>query len=168
MTSLSASVVLTLVALGSASAQTPDGTIQALLAEVRQLRLAVERATAAAPRIQITLQRLQLQEQKVATLTQRHSVARDNVARLSSLHSRFADHLRSIEGRIAAEQDTNRKQALEQERRSMAAQVDDHRQQAQQAQLLESELSSALRAENARVDELVQRLTALERSLELK
>ena len=168
MKSLFAAALLAFVVLPSAQTQTSDATIQALLSEVRQLRIVLERATAAGPRIQITLQRLLAQEQRVAALTQQHAAARDTAARLASLHARFVDNVRNMETRISAEQDAARKQALDLEGRAMAAQVEDHRQQAQQAQLRESELFGALRTETARVDELVQRLSVLEQSLDAK
>jgi hypothetical protein len=67
-------MTLMLLAVLSLSAtaitQTPSSadaaTLQSLLAEVRQLRLAVEKAAVAGPRIQLAMQRLQLQEQRTA------------------------------------------------------------------------------------------------------
>ena len=69
MKSISAFCILiaaVLTAAGTTHAQTSDSAIQALLDEVRQLRLAVERSAVMAPKIQMTLQRMQLQQDSVS------------------------------------------------------------------------------------------------------
>ena len=54
---------------GSADATTDKATIQALLVEVRQLRLAMERSSSLVPRIQLAAQRLQAQQDRVDRLS---------------------------------------------------------------------------------------------------
>jgi hypothetical protein len=48
---------------------TDEATIQALLVEVRQLRISLERSTSLVPRIQLATQRFQLQQDRVDRLT---------------------------------------------------------------------------------------------------
>jgi chromosome segregation ATPase len=67
---------------------------------------------------------------------------------------------------MSQEPDAVRKKGLEDEHRHLANALEEHRQQAQRAQLRESELSGELRTEQARLDELSERLTSLERSLQ--
>src|SRR6267143_4495216 len=66
------------------SAQSPDSaTIQALVTEIHQLRLAVERTGAATPKVQITLQRLQLQEQRMTWISEQLVEVRKQITALS-------------------------------------------------------------------------------------
>src|SRR5713101_3329534 len=56
----------------AARAQAPASdvqTLQALLTEVHQLRIALERSTQIAPRIQIAVERLKLQQEQVARVS---------------------------------------------------------------------------------------------------
>ena len=70
------------LSLPDALAQTSsDGTIQALLAEVRQLRLALERSAVVAPRIQITLHRMQIQQNSVFRASRELENVRDLLAK---------------------------------------------------------------------------------------
>ena len=153
---------LLLIAAG-ASAQT-DTTIASLLAEVRQLRLALERSSMLAPKIQLTVQRLALQDQKVARLSAQLDGIRREVAAQSAGAQRAAQALTGLEQRMSSETDAARRKQVEQEFayvKSMAAQPVD-------AELLarESEVAGALQTERAIAQELADRLTALERSIE--
>src|SRR5579863_6289449 len=82
--------ILLLLSLGfTARAQntSPDPqTLQALLTEVHQLRLALERSSQIAPRIQIAVERLKLQQDQVArTGRELEELRRDMDARRSDL-----------------------------------------------------------------------------------
>src|SRR5258708_35502829 len=54
-------------------------TLQTLLSEVHQLRLALERSTQIAPRIQIAVERLKLQQDQVARTARQLDVLRQNI-----------------------------------------------------------------------------------------
>ena len=154
---------LLLIATG-ARAQTDVTTIASLLAEVRQLRLALERSSMLAPKIQLTVQRLNLQDQKVARLSAQLDGIRREVDAQSASAQRAAQALAGLEQRMSSETDAARRKQVEQELahvKSMAAQPVD-------AQLLarESEVAGALQTERAIAQELADRLTALERSIE--
>src|SRR2546425_3411941 len=65
-------LAFTLAARGiGASPQTPPATdvVAALLTEVHELRLAMERSATVAPRVQLTLARLNIQEQRTVVLS---------------------------------------------------------------------------------------------------
>jgi hypothetical protein len=152
-----------LIAAG-ASAQTDKTTVASLLEEVRQLRLALERSSMLAPKIQLTVQRLTLQEQKVARLSAQLDGVRREVAAQSAGAQRAAQAVSGIEQRMSTETDVVRRKQLEQELahvKSMATQPVD-------AQLLarESEVAGALQTERAITQELTDRLAAIERSLD--
>ena len=155
--------VLLLIA-GGASAQTESPTMASLLAEVRQLRIALEQSTVLAPKVQLTVQRLSLQDQKVARLTGQLDGIRREIAAQTSNAQRAGQMLTGIEQRISAEADPVRRKQLEQELshvKSMATQPVD-------AQLLgrESELAGALQGERALAQELTDKLAAIERALD--
>src|SRR6185369_17626856 len=75
-----------LMSAGRAGAQTAapaasgDPAIQALLAEVRALRVAMEQMASAGPRIQLFTARLQLQENRVNNMIRRLDTVRDSLA----------------------------------------------------------------------------------------
>ena len=70
-------------ALAQAAAPTENATLQALLDEVRRLRVAMEKSMLRMPKIHLALQGTQLQEQQVARSQQRlDAVLRKNEQRL--------------------------------------------------------------------------------------
>ena len=162
MTRLTAGVVL-LIASG-ASAQTESPTLASLVAEVRQLRIALEQSTVLAPKVQLIVQRLSLQDQKVARLTGQLDGIRREIGAQTSNAQRAGQLLPGIEQRMSAESDPVRRKQIELELsqvKSMAAQPVD-------GQLLgrESELVGALQAERALAQELNDKLAAIERALD--
>ena len=72
-----------------AGAQTPppsDATLmQALLSEVHQLRLAIERSNTISPRIQLAVERLKLQQQTVWHISDQLEGVRHDIERTSVL-----------------------------------------------------------------------------------
>lgn len=148
-------------------AQSADPTtLQALLTEVHQLRLAIERAASATPRIQITLQRLLVQEQKVERISRELSGIRQGMTNVSGEQARMTQMSQDLETRIAQEQNPSRRNELERQRSDIRAGAERFARMVQQNQAQETELGSSLRLEQARLDELSDRLTALDRSLE--
>ena len=79
-----------------------DDMLPALLAEVRGLRAALEKMTAAGPRVQLALGRLQMQEQRLNTAISRLNAAREQ---LHSLQRRQEDVQQQIKIMEAVERD---------------------------------------------------------------
>jgi chromosome segregation ATPase len=145
-------------------AQSPDSaSLQALVTEIHQLRLAVERAGATTPKIQITLQRLQLQEQKMARISGQLADLRKQIAAVSEHNAMFAQNM---DTKIEQEQDVIRRKAREEERRMMNAALEQQVKMLQDLRAQEAELAGTLRTEQAKADELNDHLAALERSLD--
>jgi hypothetical protein len=140
--------------------------MQALLAEVRQLRLALERSALLTPKIQLTMQRLQLQDQRVARLSAPLDTVRHEIARQAAVPQRVAQQIAAIEQQLSTESDTARRKDLERQRAELRAVTST---QAVDAQLLarESELASSLRTERATLDELSEKLAGMERLLDV-
>ena len=147
-------------------AQSQDSaSLQALVTEIHQLRLAVERTGAATPKIQITMQRLQLQEQKVTRISEQLSDVRKQIA-ASSLRNPFATMFQNIDALVEQEQDATRRKALEEQRRTMNAMLEQQAKMLQDLHTQEAELAATLRLEQAKSDELNDHLAALERALD--
>jgi phosphoenolpyruvate carboxylase len=150
----------------TSSAQSPDSaSLQALVTEIHQLRLALEHAGATTPKIQITLLRLQLQEQKVTRISEQLADVRRQISALSQ-QTQYATLLQNLDAKIAQEQDAIRRKPLEEQRRNMNAAMEQQTRMLQDLRAQEAEQAGALRTEQAKADELNDHLNALERSLD--
>jgi len=164
---LSFGTIVLLVAAGTAAAQTtnPDAsTMQALLAEVRQLRHTVETKLSLGPRMQIILQRAQYQEQKVLRVQQQLDEVRKQIAAEAARQTGANERLAKIEQDISAESDAGRRAQLEDMRTGLKMVVGNGPDQ--QLRARETELSNSLDTEQAALNELNEKLDALERQLE--
>lgn len=150
----------------AAAATAQDKAIlEALLAEVRQLRLALERSVVIVPRIQVALQRMQMQQNRVDQMSQRLQDFRSRLGILASTDARFAAELKQAEARLNQEQDPARRRTLEDHMQAVKQQLEHQSSQRQQQQAQEIELSGQLQVEQAKLDDLARQLTVLEASL---
>ena len=161
--------MLTLVAALAlpAAAQTtsPDtATLQALLSEVRQLRLALERSASMGPKMQLTLQRVQMQQQKLQSVSLELDAVRREINGLAGPSKRAAAQIPIVEQALASESNPAQRKELE----IQLAAVKDVAGRQVDPQLLahESELASSVRVEQAVLDELNEKLNAIERLLD--
>src|SRR3954451_17641883 len=83
-----------------AQATADQATLQSLLTEVRQLRLALEKAMAIGPRMQVTLERIRMQDEKVSRIGRELSDTRRELAGMLSGQSRTTEQAQSLEQRI--------------------------------------------------------------------
>jgi chromosome segregation ATPase len=141
-------------------------SMQSLLAEIHQLRLAVERMGSIMPRMQIVMQRMQLQEQRVAELSRQLKDVQNRLIGTSAQQARLAPHIQELEGRIREEQDPNRRKALQEQHSGTKGELERTAQMVQQLSAQEAEVAGALRQEQSKVDELSERLNTLERALD--
>ena len=149
------------------SAQSPDSaSLQALVTEIHQLRLAVERASATTPKIQITLQRLQLQEQRVTRISEQLAEVRKQIAASSERNPFPSTFIQSLNTKLDQEQDTTRKKAIEEQLHQLTAMMEQQGRMLQQMRTQEAELAASLRIEQAKAEELNDHLAALERTLD--
>jgi hypothetical protein len=167
MNRLIAVLAISFIGLPSTMAQAPpDGTIQALLAEVRQLRLALEKSTSVVPRIQLALQRIQTQQDAVQRAAQQMDGLRDRLAASAGRQAAQASRLKAIESEVGREQDLVRRTALESELKQLKMVKDQPQEEELQLRAREGEISGRLRSEQAKLDELYEGLSALERMLD--
>ena len=141
-----------------------SATLQALLSEVRQLRRTVERDMVIGPRIQLLLQRAQFQEQKVLHVSQQLDDVRKQIAQETARQAAANERLAKIEQDIESESDAARRSQLEDMRAGLKMVVGNGPDQ--QLRARETELSSSLDNEQAALNDLNEKLDALERQLE--
>ena len=89
------------VAFGQAPAKEPD-TLQALLAEVRQLRQDIEAMTVASQRVQIGLHNLQMQDAAVTRSRQRLDDVRQRCSALENRRGQDAGEIQRMETEVAS------------------------------------------------------------------
>jgi chromosome segregation ATPase len=162
-------VVFSLAALAAASAPaqttTADtATMQSLLSEVRQLRHTGERTMALGPRIQIVLQRAQYQEQKVARIQVQLDEVRKQIAAETARQTAANERLAKLEQDISNESDAARRSQMEDMRTGLKMVLGNGPDQ--QLRARESELANALETEQAALNDMNEKLDALERQLE--
>lgn len=168
MKRLLAVLVFATFPLPSALAQSSSGgTIQTLLAEVRLLRLALERSAVVAPKIQLTLQRMQLQQDSVSRASRELEEVRNQMAKSAAEEASVSTQIREVEASAAREQDAGRRKALETEVKGMKSLMEQQGIGHSQLRARENELAGRLRTEQVKLSELSDhRLNTLERMLE--
>jgi len=160
-------VLLAALAPALAPAQTTNAdntTLQALLDEVRQLRMTLEKSVTLGPRMQLLLQRTQLQDARVARISQQLDEVRKQIAVETGRQTDVNERLAKVEQDISAETDAGRRAQLEDVRAQIK--IVAGRGPDQQLRARESELANALEGEQATLNDLNGRLDALERQLE--
>ena len=141
--------------------------MQALVAEVRQLRKDLQASNGNALKAQILLQRLQFQEAAVARASERLNDARGRLAATQRHRAEVADTSRRfaelLENTETSSEDRQRFQgeisAKKQELEALAA-VE------QQQQAAEMEAEEQLRTEQTKLNELEERVDRLEKNLD--
>jgi chromosome segregation ATPase len=160
-------LVLGAVAAMRASAQSPAGgdPMTALLAEVHELRVVMERQASIGPRIQLTAARLNIEEQRVTHLSGELDTARQRLLSVDTGIASMTEHLAAVQQQLQTEADPVKRRQFEAEEREAERVL---RQQATEQQAMrsrESDAAQALASEQARWVELNSRLDELERLL---
>jgi chromosome segregation ATPase len=160
---VSASIVAVVAAQRSTSSTEP---LDALLNEVRQLRLAMERATVISPRIQLLTGRLSVQDQRVARLSHDVSALKDQMGRVATNVQQLAKEAAEIEEVLSRDDmDVKRRRELEGHQRALKAKAETLAAEDQMLRARETEAENALSAEQAAWADLVRRLDELEQAL---
>jgi len=158
--------VLWMFSAAQAQTQAPaTPTIEALLKEVHQLRLALERLAQIAPRIQIAVERLKVQQEKVARTAQQLEELRRDLDRRRSDQPKIQQRLQAIESQASQAVDPGRRRELDEGLKMFKVEAEEHEKSLQQMQAREGELSGQLQTEQSRLTELNDRLDQMERAL---
>jgi len=150
--------------LGQAT-PTESPTLQALLAEIRQLRKDLQTSAIAARRAQILIYRLHVQETAVAHASQRLDEARSSIEQLRTTRKYQEVQIKQYESmKDRAENATQRKQfedAINELKTQMEASVPEE----QEAHMRETELEHQSRIEQAKLEQLQDDLDRLDRAV---
>jgi chromosome segregation ATPase len=159
-------LIVSPAALGQ-STSTDSHTLQALLAEVRQLRHDLQSVTAAVQRAQILIYRVQAQETVVRRVQERVEETRSKLDHIQSEKRRHAAQLKQMEDlqshpETAQSEGRTVEDALAQLRARLEMEASDE--QETQARLTDAE--DQLRVEQAKLDQLQDDLDRLDKALE--
>ena len=148
------------------TSSTDSQTLQALLAELRQLRHDVQTATIAAQRVQIALYRLQRQEVAAARATQSLTDARSRLANVVSNRNKMAAHIQEIEAIEKRSQNPEERTHYEEDvLPGLKSQLETLESEELQARTRETEAEEQLRTEQAKLDAVHDLLDRLDNSL---
>ena len=154
-------VVLGWRAAPAARAQSPD-VLGALLVEVRGLRVAMEQMASAGPRVQLATARLQLQEQRVNALLRRLDDVRANIRNTEEEIASMSAQYRQFEQAVG---DVPNRAEVEQELKSRKAAMTRRGADLQRLQVEEAQAGQEIAIEQARWNDINQRLDELDRAL---
>ena len=158
--------VLWIVSAAQAQTQAPaTPTLETLLKEVHQLRLALERSAQIAPRIQIAVERLKLQQEQVARTAQQLDELRRDLDRRRSEQAMTQRRVQAIESQAGQAVDPGQRRDLEEGVKMSKLEAEQTEKALQQMQAREGELTGQLQTEQTRLTELNDRLDQIERAL---
>jgi chromosome segregation ATPase len=143
-------------------------TMQALLNEVRQLRLAIQQSTLSVYRAQVIVERMRSQQQRVDRLNERLREIRDRIANWKMGQSDMQNEMKMIEGRINRATEAAERANLEEHQERMKTRLASMAQENTRLLEQESQLAAQLNIEQARLTELNDQLDALQRELEIQ
>jgi chromosome segregation ATPase len=154
----------------SASAQSgPPDTLSALLAEVRQLRIAMERAATTTPQIQLLGSRLSVQSDRLARANHDHETVKQELDEISAASAQLAVQMPDLDARATQAWSQEQQRVLAQEQLAGARdRLADLTTREQRLRVREAELAAAAAAEQNQWSDLNRRLDDLERSLSVR
>jgi chromosome segregation ATPase len=132
-----------------------NGSIAALTAEVRQLRVAVEELAHSQEKAQTRTAVLSDQQERVERTTEQLQSIRDSIAGRTQRMSEIDSTLSSLPEELSLARHADRRQYLEMMGRELRLERSRIEAELQQARSQESELSRALQIEQRRWDDLV-------------
>ena len=147
------------------TASTDSQTLQALLAEVRQLRQDLQTTTVAAQRVQILLYRLQGQEVAVARASQRLEDARSRLVEAQSNRKKLAAEIKYYEDLQSRTENPKERKDIEDLLPRLKAKLEMLADEEQQRQTREIEAEEQLRMAQAKLSGLQDHLDQLEKAL---
>ncbi len=140
--------------------------LRALLDEVRQLRLALQRSSAGNHRLQITLERLRLQQGRVDSLTRSLENVRSRITDLKSARPQIDEQIKYAEEVIARGTEQNRREELEHHVKEMKARLGSVLREEEQLREREAILSLEIQTEQNRLNELHGQMENMIRQLD--
>lgn len=174
----SAFIILVLCGIGEASsfAQTSSGetssgqsdsqTIKALLDEVRQLRLVLQRNSLATYRAQVTLERLKFQQARVDQLFKEQADLQNRIKEVERNLPVLSNQAGELEKLLAVAATPTERNEREMMIRAIKGELENEKQRLQDWREREPQIAARLQTEQAKLAELNDNLDKLERELE--
>ena len=146
--------------------QKDEQTLRSLLDEVRQLRVALQRANLNAYRAQITVERLRIQQDRVDRLARELEGVRREIMETESWSARLTERLKDLENQMNLETNASRRAQIETEYKDVKYGIEEGAKRQGQRRERETHLGKELQAEQLKLNELNDRLEALDREIE--
>lgn len=140
--------------------------LRALLDEMRQLRLALQRANAVNHRLQITVERLRLQQGRVDSIARSLENVRSRMTDLKSSRPQMEEQMKYVEEVLARATEQNRRELVELELKEMKARMASWSREEEQLREREAALTSELQIEQNKLSELNGQLENVIRQLD--
>ena len=140
-----------------------DEVLRALLSEIRQLRVAMQKNQAHEVRAQILLERLRIQQQTVKELSQQVEHSPYETTEIAT--DGFDMHLADVQARLKAETDPQRRTQIEREIQMIGKRREMELKHREQAAVRRSQMEVKLKEESDRLASLEDQLQRLEREL---
>jgi len=141
--------------------------MQALVAEVRQLRKDLQATNGYALKAQVLLYRLQFQQAAVARVSERLSDARGRLADMQRHRAEVAATLKRFEEALdRTDLSPEERKQIQYEVSSNKTQLENLATEEQQRQTAEMDAEEQLRTEQAKLNELEERVDRLEKALD--
>lgn len=144
---------------------TIDASMSALVAEIRELRGAVERSGLMATQSQLLLGRLQLQENRLAMLGRQAQESRDLLNEAERAVIELETRVRRTTSAISSAQTAEMRQAIADQAEALKSELRQMQVKAQQLRARDSAASAALADEQGRWVDFNNRLETLERTI---
>jgi hypothetical protein len=141
-------------------------TLQALLTEVRQLRVALERSTTVLPRLQLAIARYQMQQERVDRLDRELRTFRAQLASDSSSKDRMTASIKQFEDQASQTPDPAARSHIEEAAKAMKAELEQQTLREQSERTQEIEMSSLLKTEQGKLNDLSEQLNQLDRKMQ--
>ena len=148
------------------TASTDSQTLQALLAEVRQLRMDLQTTSVASQRVQIILYRLQLQEGTVARAQQRVDEVHSKLAEARAGVQHFASEVERMQRALNETQNPADRKESESLLAARKGQLESQKAAEQDWETKEAESRQELRLEEAKLAALQEQFDQLDKILE--
>jgi chromosome segregation ATPase len=156
-----------LATLVACQAQTPaNDALQALLAEVRQLRQALERSTLLGPRILIAVERVKMQQEITGRVQRELADVRREVERLDGELTRMSTGAKEAEAELPSVTDPVAKKEREARMHEFKGQLEAMQQRLTGARAREADLATRVRLEESNLDLVQEKLNQIERALD--
>jgi chromosome segregation ATPase len=142
----------------------PD-TLSALLVEVRQLRIAMERAATTTPQVQLLGTRLTVQSERLAQAERDHDYTKRELDDVSAALAQMGKQMEELDNAAAQEPNPERQRGLAMELAAVKSQSTELAARQLRLRARESQLATKFGSEELRWTELNRRLDAIERTI---